>query len=200
MSKTIWLDEGTGPNPAKMTQYQFQAAFEDVRDATQESQRAILKVVKGCGVYGCSQGAGWPQAADMTGSAWADWMDAEVKKCDLGNAQQPMVYLNCETHDTDWLMAMLQRWRQHRPRRATALVIEGHQGGWFSRVAPVSNRLEIGVIAEAYHSETERMESGPVLADIINAGVDPHLADTMLLGNQLGYWWDNPVFSAGKLP
>ena len=198
--KTIWLDRLNGPDPAKMQQYQFQAAYEDVRDATQESQRAILKVVKGCGVYGCSQGAGWPQAADMTGSAWADWMDTELKKCDLGNATQPMVYLNCEIHDPLWLIDMLKRWRAHRPLRETALVIEGHQGGWFSRVAPVSNNLRIGVIAEAYHSETDRFESAPVLADLITAGVRPELADVMLLGSQLGYWFDNPVFTQGKLP
>ena len=38
--RSLWLDRGTGPNPAKIKQYSITGVYEDIRDATKASVAA----------------------------------------------------------------------------------------------------------------------------------------------------------------
>lgn len=196
--KELWGDRGTGLDPVKGKALGFECFYEDIRDATKTSQLEILKTLPFAGVYACAQGEGWH--GDLTARAWADLQSELLTRCDLGRPDAPRVHLNIERHDPQWILAALQRWRAHRQKRVTALVIEGHQGGWFRQIAAQVAALNMRVIAEAYHGDMTPFESAPVLADVIAAGVPAAQADVMLAGDHLRDWFDNPVFSQGRLP
>ena len=90
--RSLWLDRGTGPNPAKIKQYAIGCVYEDVRDATKASVAANAKLCGASGVYACWN---WPEVP-TTGAGFADWVNEQLKRCDLGQPDQPRVHLNSE--------------------------------------------------------------------------------------------------------
>ena len=56
--RSLWLDRGTGPNPAKINQYSIACVYEDIRDATKASVAANAKLCGVSGVYACWN---WPE-------------------------------------------------------------------------------------------------------------------------------------------
>src|SRR5574337_255854 len=171
---------------------------------------AYLKAARakfgGAGIYLCSQGedslGAWPNASTTDPVKWASWANDMVqRKIAPGTGGSfPVVHLNCETHNGVWIIQMLAQWRKHQPKRETALLIEGMQGGWFKAIASGVAALNVTTYAEAFHGPMTRSESEAVLRDLLAAGVPYERAGVCLDASQLGDWWSGVAFSQGRLP
>lgn len=159
------------------------------------------------GLYLCSQGEGWPSADTMTPVAWADWAyDKVQKQIAPGTAGSfPKVMLNCETHDANWVIAMLKRWRAKSPRRETYWSPEGRQAGLFNPAQiQALNDMNIGVSPQAYtgHNQTPYQPHLPgVIDEWLKAGLRANLLWMTWDGawKPLPYNWQGFVFTQGRM-
>src|SRR5574337_1610669 len=197
MTRAAWIDPGNDPRGDLTTRFGITDPYFDGRWLlTKPNPSEYLRGVRAKGfapgVYLCSQGDGWPSASSTKPETWATWAYNMIQKqiAPGTSGSFPKVHLNCETHDPAWLLAMLKQWRAHSPKRETALVIEGMQGGWFKAVArQISSDLGVTVIAEAFHGNMVRSESADVLIDLVNAQTTLSHAGVCLDAAQLGDWW-----------
>lgn len=159
------------------------------------------------GLYACSQGTGWPNPTTHSGPAFADWVYQKVQKeIAPGTAGPfPKVILNCETHDADWIIAMLKRWRSKSPRRETYWSPEGRQAGLFSKAQiQALNDLNVGVAPQAYtgDNQTPYVPHLPgVIDEWIKVGLRPELLWLTWDGawKPLPYNWQGFVFTQGRM-
>lgn len=217
MSRALWVDAGNDLDVAKAKANEITDPYFDGRwlaAINGPGSRTPLSYLTSYkqqgyapGIFLCSQGDGWPNAQTTKPADWADWAyDLVQHTIAPGTSGSfPKVHLNCEIHDAGWLLAMLKRWRSHSPKRETALLIEGMQGGWFKAVArQISWDLGVTVIAEAFHGNMVRSESADVLLDLVNAQTALSHAGVCLDAAQLGDWWGVNVpavaFTQGRLP
>jgi hypothetical protein len=202
------VDEGNDPAYHVLADGEYTDVYVSVRDP-----RVTLTYLNGIqgrgyhpGLYACGQGTGWPNPTTHSGPAFADWVyDAVQKRIAPGTMGSfPKVMLNCETHDTGWLMSMFKRWRKKSPRRETYWSPEGRQAGLFSRdQVAVLNELNIRVVPQAYrgHDKTPYDAHLPgVVDEWLKAGLRSELVWLMYDGAwALPYNWQGFVFTQGRL-
>lgn len=205
----IYVDEGNDAAYHLLVEHQITDPYYSVRDP-----RVTLSYLNGVvgrgyhpGLYACSQGTGWPNPTTHSGPAFADWMYDKVQKqiAPGTSGSYPKVLLNCETHDTAWIISMLKRWRARSPRRETYWSPEGKQAGLFASAQIAAlNDLRVGVCPQAYrgHDQTPYEAHLPgVIDEWIKAGLDSKLLWLTWDGawKPLPYNWQGFVFTQGRM-
>lgn len=206
--RAIFVDEGNDADYVLLLANQITDPYFSVRDP-----RVTLNYLNGVvgrgfhpGLYACSQGDGWPNANSTAPDKWADWMYQEVLGIAPGTSgSYPKVMLNCETHDADWIMAMLKRWRSHSPRRETYYSPEGRQAGIFSRSqVDAINSLGVHVCPQAYKGQ-EKTPYDPHLPGVIDEMLKAGFAPGRLWLTWDGAWkplpynWQGFCFTQGRM-
>lgn len=201
--RSLWLDRGTGPNAAKIAQYAIECVYEDGRDATKASVTANMQSVGAAGVYYVvGKGAGWP-VVPLTARAAADWVNEQLKRCDLGKPDQPRVHLNYEGDDPAWIDEFLRRFRAHRPTRIALWTMQAHKANVYADQPVISTlvALRIGIGPQCYVGSPEvRVESASEVQAWAANGVPVAQIDPFLWAADLGGWWQGTAFIAGRLP
>ena len=109
------------------------------------------------------------------------------------------MHLNCETHDTNWVKAMLAAWRVLRPTRVTLWTMEGNQFNLFSSIATEIVASNVFVGPQAYLGDMTRIESAHEVdgwARIVPfSRIRPFLDAA-----QLGKWWEGVAYTQGRFP
>src|SRR5574337_903804 len=158
MNRGVWVDknsDGRGDLKSKfgITEPYFDATWIAAKTNPRSYLASNPSGLAGH-LYICGQGPGWIDASKTAPAVWAKQASDLVQKCAPGtHGSEVKVHLNVELHDPDWLLAMLKQWRRYQPKRWTALVIEGMQGGWFGKVAVAISVLDVPVYAEAFHGQ-----------------------------------------------
>lgn len=204
--KQIWVDPPSEADYTKLRAWDVTDPFYDIR--WDRLDLAYLQEVRSKGfnpgLYICSQGEGWPDAHSTAPAAWADWAYGEVKRiAPRTSGNFPMICINAETHDDQWLLAMFKRWRSHSPKRWTSWSMEGHQGGWMvANPAFVSGMNALNLDAycpQAYRGGMVRMESDRVALDMVLAGFPASKVFCFYDAAQVGYWYDGVLYTQGRL-
>ena len=196
--RSLWLDRGTGPNPAKIKQYSIGCVYEDIRDATKASVAANAKLCGFSGVYACWN---WPEVENLDGAGFSDQVSEWLKKCDLGQPNSPMVHLNSENDSTLYAGGMLFRWRAHRPRRVTGWTMQAHKAGIYSSIKNRIQNSKVTVLPQCYHGSDNamlRVESASEVQSWRDLGIT--MVEPMLWAEDLGDWWTGTAYIAGRLP
>ena len=197
MTRSLWLDRFTGPDPNKIRSYDITCVYEDIRDATKASVDANAALCGASGVYACWN---WPEAP-ATGRAFADWVNNELKRCDLLEVDKPRVHLNSENDDPAYVAAMLKRWRAHRPTRVTGWTMQSHKSAVYTGIVGTIVQTRVAVLPQCYHGPDNaivRTESAAEVEAWRDLGVT--LVEPMLYAGALGDWWEGTAFIAGRLP
>jgi hypothetical protein len=200
----VWQDAGNDPDGDTFRRHGIDCVYFDVRDprVTLPYLEHVRDEFGSAGLYLCSQGKGWPTPDKISGPAWADWAYGIVQKqiAPGTSGQFPRVILNCETHNVDWIVAMLKRWRKRSPRRATCWSMEGHQYPLFTQMADALRDLTVSVGPQCYSGDmSSRIESGTEVQEW-GALVGAERVVPFLDAKALGAWWTGVAFSAGTLP
>lgn len=208
--RAIFVDENNETDIGLCQTHGITSPFLSVRDS-----RTTLTVLEQLrdkhgmspGLFACSQGTGWPHPTTHSGPGFADWLYSKVNTIAPGTKGGfPKVMLNCETHDTQWIMSMLKRWRKHSPYRETYYCPEGRQAGIFSKtdVAQI-NQMGIYVVPQAYRGE-EKVPYEPhypgVIDEMLKAGFNPNRLFLCWDGawkQHLPYNWQGFIFTQGRL-
>ena len=198
VTRSLWLDRGTGPNPAQITKYSITCVYEDIRDATKASVAANAKLCGFSGVYACWN---WPETAPMTGDKFADWVNTQLKRCDLDKPDAPMVDLNSENDLPGYVKALLTRWRAHRPDRVTGWTPQAHKATIYGPIAATIKAKHITVKPQCYAGADDairRVESASEVQSWRDLGIT--MVEPMLWAEDLGDWWQGTAYIAGRLP
>ena len=196
----VWIDKGQEPDYAKLASLSITEVCFDIRDPA--LSRAFLQHVQGQGfapgVYACSQGEGWPTS--LSGAQFSDWVETRVRPLNVSQ-NIPFVHLNSETHDVTWLVSMLNRWRELRPKKRTLWGFEGMQGGLFTPPdVDLIEGLNLEYGPQSYTGSMERLESATVVLDLVTRGFSAERIHPFLDAAQLGVWWQGWAFPQGRLP
>ena len=197
MSRSLWLDRGTGPDPAQLAKYSITCVYEDIRDATKASVAANAKLCGASGVYACWN---WPEVP-TTGAGFADWVSEQLKRCDLGKPDQPRVDLNSENDDPGYVAALLKRYRAHRNLRVTSWSPQAHKAGIYAKIAAEIIMAKVTVKPQCYHGADNamlRVESASEVQSWRDLGIT--MVEPMLWAEDLGDWWQGTAYIAGRLP
>ena len=201
----VWVDAGSDPDPAKFARAGATVPYFDARWVAAKSDpldylKAWSKApgMTGAGLYLCDPWQ-WPGPPTNPG-AWADYAyDLVQRKCAPGTSGSfPHVDLNYEQDNPAWLVAMLQRWRSHEPKRVTSWVVQARKAPIYSAIVPTLNKLGITVKCECYVGNMERVESSAETEAWRAAGATRVFP--MLDGAQLGAYWQGSAFTMGRLP
>ena len=197
--RSLWLDRGTGPNPAKIKQYSIGCVYEDIRGATKASVAANAKLCGASGVYACWN---WPEVP-TTGFGFADWVNEQLKRCDLGKPDQPRVDLNSENDAVDYVRALIARYRSHRPDRVTGWSPQAHKASIYAPLRSMLQAKNITVKPQCYHgsdNDMHRVESALEVQTWWALGITR--VEPMLWAESLGDFWEGnaTIYIAGRLP
>ena len=203
--RAVWVDRGQDADYATLRKHSITDPYYDVRDPRVTLQYLNGVVGRGFapGLYACSQGEGWPSPTTMSGPAWADWVYEKVQVAIAPGTMgsYPKVCLNCETHNPDWIVSMLKRWRKRSPRRETYWSPEGRQAGNFSpaHVAAI-NACNVGVVPQFFRGDMTPQSPGVVL-ELLAAGFAPDRLYGFFDAAALPYNWSRGfAFTQGRLP
>lgn len=205
MSRAVWVDAGNDPAYAKLSAYGITVPYFDPRDSrVTASYLDAVKAhagIEACGIYTAYN---WlPAFSDP--AAYAEWVDAQLRRIRWrGNA---LVYLDIEkgsngvdsSNFASYVTACLARWRQLRPLRATALTIEGMQGGLvtLAMVGAIITR-QVQLAPQLYRGDMTPLAHSPII-DLLIAGVPGERLEGMYDAAALPYRWRGCAFTQGRL-
>lgn len=203
--RAVWVDEGNDADYGKLQGHGITEPFYSGKDPRVNLLYLNDVRTRGFnpGVYLCSQGEGWPGAHETAPAAWATWAYNKIREVAPGTSGKfPLVHLNCETHDPDWLLAMFKRWRARSPRRWTGWSMEGHQGGWMTPAFVTAMKaLNIDAyLPQAFKGNMAPIESDRTALDLIKAGFTWDKVWCMYDAAQIRGIWDGCLFTQGRLP
>ena len=203
-----WIDAGSDPTYSVLDAHGITQVCFDIRDprVTKQYLRNVLAEpeIEAVGVYAAwNWQTWWPRPyrhPAFTGVQFAEWVAAKVKPLHMSQ-DVPFVHLNIETHDVDWILAALTRWRRARARKRTLWTLEGFQGGLFGH-ADVSEieALDLEYGPQCYTGSMVRFESAAVVDDFVRHGFSPERIYPFLDGSQMGWEWRGWAFTQGRLP
>jgi hypothetical protein len=204
--KAIWVDAGNDAAVDKLASYGIDAPYFDIRDPRVTKPyllgvRDQLKAVSGRpafpGVY-----VAWNWYPTLSGKAFAEKVSAMLEPLAKDTAPTfPGVCLNAETHDVSYIVAMLGRWRELRPKRVTSWTLEGYQGGLFdaaSRIQITAANVEIQ--PQGYRGNMEPFDVVDVYRNLVAHGFPPAQVTMMYDAAHLPPAWSGSSFTQGRLP
>lgn len=201
--KAVWVDAGNDPAYAKLADNGITWPYFDIREA--RLTPAYLDDVKardgidGCGVYAV---ASW--GPNFTPVEFAEWVDHSLRR--IGWLGNPPVMFDIEGMENlvPFVLAVLRRWRELRPRRITDLTIEGHKGGLFRPVDVLNVVAKVRwVVPQCYDGNMHPWDTWAVCADLYAAGFTPSGVRPFYDAATLLPWWGTPdgfAFTQGRLP
>lgn len=195
--KAIWVDAGNDADYMKLRARGITDPYFDVRDPriTKPYLEKLRSDGFSPGVY-----AAWNWQNWKTGAEFANWMHGKLRPLPQ-YPDFPKVHLDIETHDVQWIIDALTRFRTLRPKRVTGFTLEGHQGGLFTpQDAAAITKLDMDILPQAYRGDMIRQESDRVVMDLIAAGFDPKRIYCFHDAAQVGDWWEGVLFTQGRLP
>jgi hypothetical protein len=196
--KACWVDAGNDVNYDKFRQYGITIPYFDPRDPRITADY-LDRVVAHPGIEHAGIYTAWNWSTDFVDPAsYAEWTNQELIKIGWrGNAR---VCLNIETHDVNWILAALKRWRQLRPTRLTDWTLEGMQGGLFSTAAAQTiNGYNIRPAPQFYIGNMQPQPHSVVL-DLTMSGFDCSKVIGMYDAAALPYRWTGYAYTQGRLP
>lgn len=188
--RAIWIDQGAAPQTAKLAALGITRVYFDARDTPRDAGGGMER-----GVYRV-------QSWDGLGPVdFARALSADVTRWGGDPVKQLAVHANIELHDPHYIADFLHEWRRHRPKRETALVVEGLQGGWLTQVYRALNADgALTVMAEAYTGDMGPLDADAVRSNLVNYGVARAKALVMYDAARLASYWDGAAFTQQRLP
>lgn len=195
MSRAVWIDNGTDPDPAKLRAHAITACYFDPRD--RRVTASYLEAVKAEGFRpGIYFASNW--LPDLDGPGLAAHLDGVLKT--IGWQGNPPVCFDIEQHDPAFLVSCFTAWRKLRPLRQTDWTLEGMQGGWFTpQLTQALFHGGIGVVPQFYDGAMRPLPHSVIL-DLLEAGVLGSQLQGMYDAAQLPYRWHGYAFTQARLP
>lgn len=201
--RAVWVDAGNDPQWEKLAAHAITWVFLPVSDPVADVRRR-LNDIKARGLRGGLYSA-WNWYPE-DGAGYAEVMHDRVKEiAPTATPSWPKVQLDDETHDPARIAALLERWRQLRPKTDTSWTLECMQGGWMPPefVAEVVSR-KVRVVPQCYGGQDGRIDYAVdtlvAARDLTKRGFPDALVTPMYDGARLPAMWDGFVFTMGRLP
>lgn len=210
MPRSVWIDAGNVPDPAKLSRYGITRPYFSIADP--QVTRPFLDRWRGA----FPDGVGVYVAASWYGDTpeeLADRMDAWLNANAAGTgASFPRVQFNAESLFRSvqaagglpqFLTRLLGYWRTKRAQRETSIALDGFQGGlWNNRSGDVAavNSARVTLVPEAYTGAPAPMAADEVRRDLELYGFTLSSLSIFRLGEDLPIRWDGFVFTQGRLP
>lgn len=188
MMRHVWIDLEQPIDVPKLKRHGITRTYADARNASfsSEFERGIYRVQS------------WDNSPPDT---FAKKLSDDVRFWGGDPMKQLAVHANIELHDPKFILSFLSYWRNRRPYRETALVIEGVQAGWFTQelVNRINADANLVVLAEAYSGAMERWDADNVRSNLTNYGIKRDKALVMYDAAQLMTFWDGCAFTQQRL-
>ena len=201
LMRWIWTDEGSSwPDYAKGDKQGINGYFVSIREATKPMLEDIANHGYVCGVY---MATNWDEFRNLNGPETAEKMHELVKPLSW-SAARPKVQFDIEQQDPAKILACFARWRQLQPKRDTSWTMEGHQGGWMSRVfvdALVGYRIRF--VPQCYSADMkDQWDTLAMARDLTRRGVPDSLVSPFIDAAELPnpFWWEGFAFTQNRLP
>jgi len=193
--KALWVDSGNDPDFVKVDG--FTHLFFDMFDP--RITRAYLVWVESKGFKtGLYMVTNWPQFVGKTGKQVAEIVDDRVSKV---GTKVTKIQFDMEEHDPDFILAVLQRWRQLRPKQDTSWTMESWQGGWMSpEFVQEILSLRVRVVPQYYKGNMEVAAQDVGLKDMLKAGFPYEIVTGFYDAAALPWGWEGFAFTMGRLP
>lgn len=193
--RAVWVDTGNDANYDKLRAYGITHPYYDHRDPriTAGYLGNVRKLGFTPGLY-----SAWNWYPNADGGEYAEILHQELKRINWSG--NPAVCVDIETHDVDYILDFLGRWRQLRPTRRTDWTLEGFQGGLFAP-ADISKIVaaNVGVVPQLYRGDMEPLEHSPII-DLLMAGIPGDRLLGFYDAARLPYRWHGYAFTMGRLP
>lgn len=207
MMRACWIDAGNDPNYAKLAANRIAWPYFDAREprlsATYLDTVVANPGIEGCGLYVVN---GWFPA--LTPAQLAEWTHERLLA--IGWQGNPPVMFDVEfasepTKLVPYVLALLRRWRELRPKRITDLTLEGHQGGLFRPADVIAVVAQTRfTVPQCYNGAMSQVwDTWAMFMDLNAAGWPPAKVCPFYDAAHLPEWWGVPAgfaFTMGRLP
>lgn len=230
MSRVVWVDRGNAPNVPICTAYGVTRPYFDITDPlVTEPFLARWKATAPFDSVGVFVAVNWNSAWETDPVGFADWLDSQLAKVAPSTGMYfPHVLVNVEKEWVagysggipSWVTSFLNEWRFRRATRATSLVFDAFQGGWWNNRqsdidAIIAANLE-AIYVESFGKEIstpdgtalEPFDQDAVVEDLLSYGL-PQIVVPCHDGNQLADFyngtryvhsgWQGLAFTQGRL-
>lgn len=207
--KAVWCDPLNGAWPAwdKFRKYGINRIYVDAREPPLKSLvDGIHSQGFEAGIYRDPTWGGW-----TTPDEYAKLASKDIAAAEQGVSKQIAYMHDLETHDIQWILAMLRAWRKPRPLRTTDVTWEPFQGGLWGEPDGTLNPeaaelLQLlvpggpgGIYAQAYYGGMQPANFERVRADLVVRGFPDARLWTFYDGKYLPPAWDGAIFTANRL-
>lgn len=198
--RAVWIDKGNDPDYPKLAANGINDPYFDIRDPRLSLAYLMAVRAKGGapGLY--ADPTWWPgiSAPDFATKV------SQLLGAIAPNTQPdfPMVCLDIETKDADYILGALRQWRKHRPNRVTDWTLEGHQGGILTPAQwLVVSSLVRYVVPQCYNGPMTQVFDTFAMAKYLNDyGLPFQDIRPFYDAAHLPEYWDGYAFTQGRLP
>jgi hypothetical protein len=131
-------------------------------------------------------------------------LDADLSKLGFGSTTAPdscAVLADIEYHDPAYIMALLDEWRQLRPKRVTGWTLEPLQGGWFTKDLCVAIlAAQVTVFPQTYTGGMGDEDVDEVRSNLVQAGLPRGMVAPVYDAAHIPPYWDGIAFPFHELP
>lgn len=197
----LWVDENNDADYIRGAREGFTGYFFSLQDprVTKTYLEAQKWLTAHIGVYAAWN---WPEFDPLTPEQQGDLLAQKVKAISWLPTTGPKVQWNDERHEIDKCIRVLERFRQHQPKRDLSWTLEGHKGGLFTP-AHVQRllALKVRIVPQLYNGPmTQVWDSLAIARDLTKRGIPDALISPFYDAKSLPYWWDGFAFTQGRLP
>jgi len=193
-----WIDEGSVADESKLPRYGVNMPAFSIREAT--TTRQYLAALRGMG-FAPAIYAAWNWYPNDDGPEFADRISGFLaERFPATGTTFPTVCVDIETHDVDYILGFLDRWRRLRPARVTAWTLEGFQGGLFNEYARQKIiEAKVAIVPQFYKGDMTPQPAG-VIQDLVAHGFPRQLLHGFYDAATVQEPWDGYLFTQGRLP
>lgn len=212
----LWVDFPDNPSWDVIARHGIDGLFFDPRQprVTKPYLEQVASRGYAVGVY---FGAAWGELGSTPESYVAkgkQWLDPLRKSNSF-----PKVQWDLEMHEPDFILRVLQLWRQKFPTQDTSWTLESMQGGWMDTEAFVKPVLacKVRVVPQFFGGNfwnvpadsgdpgqnvrlMEPFAPDVAVKDLIARGFPPNIISGCYDARLLPLWWNGYAFTQGRLP
>ena len=195
-----WVVEGNDPSYATYHAIGATHVGRSLRDPRTTRAALVADKAQGFGTCVYSAHSWYP---DLSARAWADGINNQLKAVDGGTPDDPIVCIDLETDDLQYVRDTFARWKQHRPKRVTDWTFEGHKGGIFTPndVAILLQLVSRYFVPQCYNGAmTQVWDTLAMARDLTSVGIPDARIVPFVDGRAIPAWLQGYVFPKDGKP